>query len=101
WTLPPQLQEHHAVAKDGTDNDLAIERPLPLAVLPQLGVGFGIKGGETVLTRYEQVGLAVMLHQQRGRMGRPDGPFRFPPDLAGALVQANQEARPRVMIPGE
>ena len=62
-TLPPQLQRHHPVAVNRTDDDLTVVRPFTLAVFPQLSVGLGIESSETVFTGNEDVGLAVVLDE--------------------------------------
>ena len=99
--LSPQLQEHEAVPIDGADDDLAVEWPFTLSVLPQLGVCMSIEGGEAVLPRHQDVGLPVVLNEQRSRMSGADGTVFLPGDFARPLVQSDQETRPRVVVPRE
>src|SRR5262245_17189709 len=100
-TLPPKLQKDGPFGVNGADDDLAVVRSFALAVLPQFLMGLGIEGGEPILAGHENVFLAVMLDEQRRGMRGADGPVFIPGDLARALVEADQKARPGVMVPGK
>ena len=65
----------HGIPENRTDDDLAVKRPFAFAVLPQLGVGTGVKGSQAILPRHEDVGLPMMLNQVRRGMGGADGPI--------------------------
>src|SRR5688572_32231520 len=54
-TLPPQLEKHHAVAVNGTDDYLAVKRALPFTVLPELFVLRRVEGGEAIFSRDQNI----------------------------------------------
>ncbi len=70
-------------------------------ILPQSSMCTGIEGGEAVFARNQNVGLPVVLDQQWSCMGSADGAVHFPGHLTGQLVQPDQEAWSRLMVPGE
>jgi hypothetical protein len=57
------LEEHDAVAVHRTGDDLAVVRPRPFAIFPELVVGLGVESGEPVLSRHEDVLLPMMFDQ--------------------------------------
>src|SRR4029078_4334175 len=59
------------------------------------------ESGEPVLTWHENVLLAVMLDEQRRRVGRSDGAMFFPRNLAGLFVESDQKTGAGVVVPGE
>src|SRR5688572_7956523 len=100
-TLPPQLQKHHAVAVSGTNDDLAVKRSLAFAVFPQLGVSPGIECRESIFSGNQDVGLSMMLYDERRCVRRTDGALLLPDDVAGSLIETEHITRTLVMIPRE
>src|SRR2546421_11277120 len=99
WTLPPQLQKYHAVSVGWAHDDFAVERPFAFAIFPQLRVCPGVEGSEAVLSGDENVGLSMMLDQDRRGMARADGAILLPDDPAGSFIQAHHITKTCVMVP--